>query len=111
MIPDGSMPVIILPSAREVEQLGAWAGGAEALLGKLRSYAARGLPPSRAVRRALQRYTVSIYSHHFSVLLADGAIELVGEHFPVLLDETRYTRAIGLSLDRDRVMPVQATVV
>lgn len=50
-----------------------------------------------SIARKLQRYTVSIYPHEWNRLLANGSIEVKARMlFPVLIDESLYTKDVGL---------------
>ena len=63
--------------------------------------------PDRFLLRRLQRYTVTLPSHHWEEGFALGAIELVGDRFPVLVSpEMHYSEKTGVCLDDDSAGPL-----
>ena len=79
---------IIVPDGQEVEML----------IRELR-YAA--FP--RAALRKLQQYSVSVRTREFATLDAAGALEMVNETFPVLLNSAAYREDVGLCIDEGDV--------
>jgi CRISPR-associated endonuclease/helicase Cas3 len=83
LIPEVTKPVII-----------PWGTQGEELVAQLRADPF----PGRDIRRALQRYTVSVHEQHWKRLEEAGCLDPVKEQYPVLLNMELYDSDTGLSL-------------
>ena len=55
----------------------------------------------RETYRELGQYSLSLYYHDFEKLCNQGDIEVIGEHFAVMVRPVMYSEETGLSLDQD----------
>ena len=54
----------------------------------------------RSTLRKLQQYSVSLRTREFAILNAAGALEMIGEEFPILRNRGAYREDVGLCVER-----------
>jgi len=79
-----------------------WGNRGQALIAELRDSPF----PDRKLRRALQRYTVSVYEKQWQQLRNTGRLDMLHDQYPVLIDMDQYDENVGLQglLSYDYVM-------
>jgi len=64
----------------------------------------------RSVLRKLQQYSVSVRTNEFRMLQEAGALEMVDDQFPVLINLSAYQGSIGLCIEKGDIWNIETLI-